>query len=355
MLPIKLIYRGKLIGISTSIVILILSSAFVVKTFQPEPMFLKIPSNFPKPTYDFANNPLTIEGFELGRKLFYDASLSRTGDISCGSCHQQYAAFIQADHDKSHGVDDQLGRRNALPIFNALFKNSFFWDGGVPKLDFVPVNPLENVVEMDMKLDSAILKLNASAKYRSLFKNAFGVDKITSVEVLHAFAQFMGAMISANSKYDKYVRKEGEMLTANELEGLKLFRTNCSSCHATDLFTDGSYRNNGISSDFTSDKGRAEVTDNPSDIGKFKVPSLRNITFTGPYMHDGTFETLEQVLEHYNSGIKHSITLDPQLIQKDGKTGIPLSKEEQANIILFLHTLSDFDLLHDNRFSEPNH
>ncbi len=355
MLPTKQPHSWKLIGLALCMVLLIISSAFAVKTFQPEPMVLEIPSNFPKPTYDFANNPLTKEGFELGRKLFYDGSLSRTGDISCGSCHQQYAAFIQADHDKSHGVDDQLGRRNALPIFNALFKKSFFWDGGVPKLDFVPVNPLENVVEMDMKLDSAILKLNTSAKYKSLFKSAFGVDKISSVEVLHAFAQFMGVMISANSRYDKNVRKEGETLTAIELEGLRLFQAKCSSCHATDLFTDGSYRNNGISSDFSSDKGRAEVTDNPADIGKFKVPSLRNVAFTGPYMHDGSYETLEQVLEHYNSGIKRSTTLDPLLVNKDGKPGISLNKEEQAKIIMFLHTLSDFDFLHDNRFSEPNY
>jgi len=197
-----------------------------------------------------------------------------------------------------------------------------------------------------------VYKLNASTTYRSLFKKAFSVDTISSKELLKALAQFMGAMISANSKYDRYIRKEGGQLSADEKAGMQLFQQKCSSCHATDLFTDGSYRNNGITNDFTDDKGREEITLNPLDRGKFKVPSLRNIEFTAPYMHDGSFETLEQVLEHYNSGVKDSPTLDTLLKPKNGKLGIALTKDEQQKIILFLKTLSDHEFLNDNRFAE---
>ena len=337
-----------------ALVILILS--FTIKKQLPEPLKINIPANFPTPVYDLSKNPITKEGFELGRKLFYDGILSRTGLVSCGSCHQASAAFIQADHDFSHGVEDQLGRRNSLPIFNALFKKSFFWDGGVPFLDFVPANPIENPVEMDEKMDHVIQKLNQSESYRALFKKAFDVDEIKTKEFLHALAQFMAAMISANAKYDKYVRKEGANLTQDEADGLKLFSTKCSSCHATDMFTDGSYRNNGLSINYNSDKGREEVTLVAADRGKFKVPSLRNVEFTGPYMHDGRFETLEEVLEYYDSGVQESSTLDPLLKLDKQKPGIRLTKEEQKKIILFLKTLTDYEFLKDSRFYEPtNH
>ena len=334
------------------ILLITILSSFAVRKYQAEPMPVRIPSNFPKPVYQFANNPVTKQGFELGRKLFYDGLLSRTGTVSCGSCHQQESAFIQADHDLSHGVDDQLGKRNSLPIFNALFKKTFFWDGGVANLELVPVNPLENPVEMDEKLDNVIRKLNHSNVYRTLFKEAFGCDTISSREFLYAFAQFMGAMISANSRYDHYIRNEGVQLTADELQGLRLFKEKCSSCHATDLFTDGSYRNNGATEYSETDKGREEVTLNPADRGKFKVPSLRNVAYTAPYMHDGSLETLEAVLSRYNSGIRDSQTLDPLLRQKDGKIGIALSKLEQQQIIAFLNTLTDHEFLQDKRFSE---
>lgn len=343
------------IKISAAIIGLVTIFSFTVSHLATEPMTVVIPSNFPKPVYDFSKKALTKESFELGRKLFYDGLLSRTGDISCGSCHQQASAFIQADHDLSHGVDDQLGRRNSLPIFNALFKKTFFWDGGVPLLELVPVNPIENPVEMDEKLDNVIRKLNASQVYRNLFKKAFAVDTISSKELMQAFAHFMGAMISANSKYDKYVRKEGVQLSTDETMGMQLFQQKCSSCHATDLFTDGSYRNNGITNDFTDDKGREEITLSPLDRGKFKVPSLRNIEFTAPYMHDGSFESLEQVLEHYNTGVKDSPTLDTLLKQKNGRLGIALTKDEQKKIILFLKTLTDYEFLSDKKFAEETH
>ena len=192
------------------------------------------------------------------------------------------------------------------------------------------------------------------AKYRSLFKNAFSVDTISSKEVLHAFSQFMYAMISANSKYDRYVRKENTLLDKEELAGLSLFKGKCSSCHSTDLFTDDSFRNNGLDNDQAKDKGREEITLNVSDRAKFKVPSLRNVALTAPYMHDGRFNSLEEVMDHYDSGVKNSSSLDAQL--KSGtRLGIPLSAVEKKQLILFLNTLTDSTLINNKNFSNQKH
>jgi cytochrome c peroxidase len=330
----------------------IISLSFTLFNKGPRPKRLKIPSNFPVPTYDLSKNPITEEGFALGRKLFYDVNISKDSSISCASCHQQSSAFIQADHDLSHGVEDRIGKRNALPIFNALFRKSFFWDGGVPKLDFVPVNPIENELEMDEKMDNVVKKINTSTTYRSLFKNAFGTDTIASEHILKAYAQFMNGMISANSKYDKYIRKEGVQLTKDELVGLQIFTQKCSSCHPAPLFTDDSFRNNGLSNDNVDDKGREDITLNSMDRGKFKVPSLRNVALTAPYMHDGRFYKLEKVLDHYSNNVKKSNTLDP-ILNNSNKLGIALTLLEKKKIIAFLKTLTDYSLINDPQFSNP--
>jgi cytochrome c peroxidase len=186
-----------------------------------------------------------------------------------------------------------------------------------------------------------------------LFKKAFGTEEITTARFLQSLSQYMAMLVSANSRYDRYVRNEpGGTLTPDELEGLDLFKSKCSTCHATDLFTDQSFRNNGLLSDFSFDQGRYEVSALSDDIGKFHVPSLRNVTATGPYMHDGRFRTLEAVLEHYATGVKDSPTLDPLLRQPDGTLGIPLSAAEITKIIAFLKTLTDEDFLRDSRFAE---
>ena len=341
-------------GLILIAIVLLLSTGFLISKQSPTAKPLAIPTNFPAPTYDLNKNPLTEEGFELGRKLFYDPVLSSDGTISCASCHQQDAAFVQADHDLSHGVEDRLGKRNALPIFNALFRKSFFWDGGVPKLDFVPVNPIENELEMDEKMDNVLYKLNTSANYRTLFKNAFAVDTISSKELLQAFAQFMYAMMSANSKYDRYVRKENVFLDNEELAGFSLFKEKCSSCHSTDLFTDDSFRNNGLDNDHPKDKGREEITLNIADRAKFKVPSLRNVALTAPYMHDGRFNSLEEVLEHYANSVQNSNTLDP-LLKSGTRLGIQLTSNEQKQLILFLNTLTDSSFINNKDFSNPKH
>ena len=325
----------------------------VVEEQKPTPVSLTIPSNFPQPVYDLSVNPLTEEGIALGKMLFYDPILSRNNTISCGFCHQQPTAFTHHGHDVSHGIDDKLGRRNSLPIQNLIWYKNFFWDGGVHNLDLVPLNAISNPVEMDEDTQNLMTKLEAQQRYKDQFKLAFGSEEINSMRFLQALSQFLATMVSANSPYDKYIRQEGFQFNSDQLEGHALFKQHCSSCHASDLFTDQSFRNNGFSTpgDLLKDAGREEITLNPEDRGKFKVPSLRNIEYTAPYMHNGKLTSLEDVLDFYSSGVQASSTLDP-LLNDNGQPGISLNGDEKKKIIAFLKTLSDEQFLSDRRFSE---
>lgn len=305
----------------------------------------EIPEGFPQPHYNFEGNEVTKERFELGRKLFYDPILSRTNTISCGSCHQQFSAFSQIDHPVSHGVDDLLGTRNSPVLFNLAWHKEFMWDGGVNHIEVQPFAPIENPVEMDETLLNVIQKLNASNNYKKLFKEAYNVDSASTKYMALAISQFMAMMVSADSKYDKFIRNE-ETFSADENEGYQIFQQKCATCHKPPLFTDLSYRNNGLDDTFQ-DEGRKMITQNISDLGKFKVPTLRNIALSYPYMHDGRLITLDQVLEHYNSGIKQSSTLDPIL-----QNGITLTADDKAKLKSFLNTLTDNTFTKDKRFSE---
>lgn len=309
--------------------------------------FFYIPDGFPDPVYKFQNNPVSDAGFALGRKLFYDPILSRDSTISCGSCHQQFAAFSHAGHNLSHGINGLLGNRNSPALFNIAWIPEFMWDGGINHLEVQPLAPIANPVEMDENINNVMVKLQRSPTYRTLFQNAFNTDSITVQLTMRAFAQFMGTMISANAKYDKYRNGNGT-LSSQELNGLQLFRTHCASCHREPLLTDMSYRNNGLDSFFNADPGRAKITHLPQDSGCFKVPSLRNIALTSPYMHDGRFLTLGQVLDHYSTGIKQSATLDPILMNG----GISLTLQEKNDLISFLESLTDPKFITDSRFKE---
>jgi len=316
--------------------------------------FIK-PLNFPDAVYTFENNEVTREGFELGRALFYDPILSADSSVACANCHQQAKAFTDPIHRLSRGVNDTEGIRNAPAIQNMAFQSDFFWDGGVRHLDFVPINAITSDLEMAEKLAHVVEKIQRSKTYPEIFKKAFGTGEVTSQRMLFSLSQFMDLMISSNSRYDKYVRNEGEVLSKEELAGLTLFKSKCSSCHATDLFTDGSFRNNGLDADFKIDSGRAHITEAMEDRGKFKVPGLRNVELTSPYMHDGQFNTLQQVLNHYAQGVTDSETLDPFFRQEtpNTKLGIALSEEEKVEIIAFLKTLTDKTFTQDKRFSNP--
>lgn len=316
-----------------------------------DPYAFETPSNFPSPVYTFENNPVSKRGVELGQMLFYDPVLSLDSSIACANCHQQAVAFSDPVHRFSRGVDNAAGFRNAPAIQNMAFQNNFFWDGGVKHLDFVPINAVTSKIEMAETLEHVVSKLNRSSFYPQKFKAAFGGDEITSQQMLYALSQFMNLMISANAKYDKHVRGD-EHLTAEEAEGLELFENKCRVCHATDLFTDDSFRNNGLDASFEKDSGRERITEFEGDRGKFKVPGLRNVALTSPYMHDGRFNTLQQVLDHYASNVKNSETLDPVLKQGES-LGIRLSEQEKLKLIAFLNTLSDNEFTHDKRFANP--
>ncbi len=319
------------------------------KTESNDPIIFQNPSNFPAPSYNLNKNVITTAGFQLGKALFNDPILSRDNSISCAECHGQAYAFTHHGHDLSHGIENRKGTRNSLPLQNLAWQKEFFWDGGVGDLDFVPLAPIENTLEMDEQIGKVLEKLRKTQYYPAQFKKAYGSSDITTQGFLKALSQYMLSLVSANAKYDKYVRKE-LTLTADELAGLSLFQAKCASCHAGMLFTDQSYRNNGlVIQDGGSDIGRGRITEKKEDYYKFKVPSLRNVEVTKPYMHDGRFYTLEAVLDHYATGVQQTPNLDP-LLQQNVSLGIPLTATEKSQLVAFLKTLTDTQFLQDKRF-----
>lgn len=327
---------------------LLVFGGFSFKQIYSTPLYFEIPKGFPKPVYDFKNNPLTEEGFQLGRNLFYDPILSRDNTISCASCHLQQTGFTHVDHDLSHGIEGRIGTRNSMTLMNLAWSKTFMWDGGVNHLDVQAIHPITSEVEMDETLENVVSKLQQSEKYQHLFQDAFGTKKITGQLTLKAISQFVVMLTTSNSKYDKVLRKE-EQFTDMEQKGYAVFKRNCASCHQEPLFTNDGFENNGLSIDTTlNDVGRMRITQKETDRQKFKVPTLRNVQFTFPYMHDGRFETLNEVIKHYNSGIEKSATLSPKLQQP-----MLLSDDERTELLAFLKTLTDKEFLFNPRFSFP--
>ncbi len=307
-----------------------------------------VPSHFPAPAYDFASNPLTEDKIQLGRALFYDPLLSRNNMISCASCHSQFSAFTHIDHALSHGIEDRIGFRNSTALMNLAWQKTFMRDGAINHLDMQALAPISNPVEMDEDIAHVVAKLQATQMYPPLFNKAFGDSIITGAHVLKAIAQFSLTLVSSNSKYDSVVRGESEF-SVQEQNGYALFKKNCGSCHTEPLFTNDDFMNNGLPVDTSlHDYGRYRVTENSQDSLKFKVPTLRNIEFSYPYMHDGRFKKLSQVIEHYTSGIQKHRTLAAQL-QKP----IVLSSNEKVDLIAFLLTLTDKSFLFNPQFFYP--
>ncbi len=309
------------------------------------------PVHFPAPVYGFKANIPTPAGFELGRRLFYDPILSKNGTVACGSCHQQSAAFADPDRTFSLGINHKSGIRNTPSLANLRWSPGFFWDGGANHLEVVSLAPITNPDEMDENLSNVVRKLNLDAAYAKSFRAVFNQDSINSQQLLRALAQFTGQLVSAGSPYDQYVQGQTQALSFMQVKGLQVFRARCAGCHPPGLFTDHSFRNNGLDAEYTRDAGRAAVTLLPVDAGKFKVPSLRNVTRTAPYMHDGRFQTLGQVLEHYTSGVKPSATLDAALTGPE--PGIALTTEEKAQLLTFLESLTDQKFITDPRLANP--
>ncbi len=319
-----------------------ISSLLCSVKFKPndEIHLFSIPENWPIPVYDFNKMPLDSKIIDLGRHLFYDPILSLDNSVSCSSCHLSFTAFTHVDHALSHGIGDRIGTRNSPVLINLAWNKHFMWDGAINHLEVQAIAPITHPSEMGEDLLNVLAKLKQSKKYPSKFFHAFGDSTISSKQLLLALTQFQLTLVSANSKYDKVKRKE-EIFTKQEKSGYKLFQKHCASCHTEPLLTSGEFENNGLPIDNTlNDLGRGKITQNPSDNYTFKVPTLRNIEFSFPYMHDGRFKSLNEVIEHYSSGISHTPNLSSKL-----KNGINLTSNQKVDIIAFLLTLTDKEFL----------
>lgn len=314
------------------------------------PLQWEPPPGFPTPVYSFASNPLSKEGFEFGRRLFYEGRLSKDGKFPCSSCHQQFAAFATYAHDLSHGFNDQFTTRNTPGLANLVWAPSFHWDGGINHLEVQPLAPLTAPNEMAESLENVLFKLNQDPEYRRMNAAAFGTPEITSQSMLKALAQFMGMMVSANSRYDQMKRGDIDF-TPEEQHGYEIFRDRCATCHPEPLFTDHSFRYTGMGvTSRDSDLGRQRITNDRSDTYKFKVPSLRNVELTSPYAHNGRFQTLSSVLDHYRFRIGNDPLVDPVLTG-----GIPLDEAQKRDLITFLRALTDRDFVSNENFRDPAH
>ncbi|HUM50387.1 MAG TPA: cytochrome c peroxidase [Chitinophagales bacterium] len=306
-----------------------------------------------------SNNPMTLEGIALGKKLFFDPILSRDSTLSCAGCHKPIDGFSDV-RKLSTGVDGIFGRRNASALVNLAWqKNRFFWDGRESSLTEQALKPVEDPVEMHLPWAIAEFRLQNNSVYKDLFYKAFGVNSITKEYVTKALEQFEMTLVSYNSKFDKYVRGEVP-LSISEIRGFDIFKTekgDCFHCHsstAPEVFIspDRTFANNGLDSveNVTGflDFGLGEFTNDLADYGRFKIPSLRNLAFTAPYMHDGRFQTLDEVIDFYSEGPKGSPTLEPIMREKANKRletlghwGLDLTPSQKADLKAFLLTLSD--------------
>ncbi len=329
-----------------------------------------IPRNFPAPTYVANNNPLTEEGVLLGRMLFYDPILSGDSTLACAGCHKQEDAFTDT-RTFSIGIDGIAGKRQSMPLFNLMYSSKFFWDGRAADLQEQTLMPVEDPVEMHETWPNNIAKLQAHPDYPKRFYEAFGVEPadLTKEHAAKAMEQFLLTLISGNSRWDKAIRGLDE-LTPQEVRGYELFIAqdggDCFHCHgdgaANQVFQElngvRQFRNNGLDAPATAqgfdDYGLGEFTGNVNDYGKFKVPSLRNLRYTAPYMHDGRFATLEEVVEHYSTGVKAaSPNIDAGGMEFAAQGGVQLTAQEKSDLVAFLLTLSDEEFVTDPRYSNP--
>lgn len=340
------------------------------------PYTLQIPSNLP-PMAIPADNPMTVEGVALGRYLFYEERLSGDNTMSCASCHAPAFAFTDSSRAVSTGIDGISGTRSSMALINLGWGQSFFWDGRAATLEDQILRPVRDPIEMHETWTNAMSELQADAAYPGLFDAAFGTSTIDSTLAAKAIAQFLRTMISGNSPWDKFKRSEAT-IPVDAQEGYTLFRfeggavgqqiplqgggfvigqggADCFHCHteAASLFTDEQFHNNGLDTEPFVDLGRGAITGDPFDDGKFKVPTLRNIMLTAPYMHDGRFATIDEVLDHYNDGGHPSSTVDPFMKFTDPDLTLELTPQKRAQIIAFLNTLTDMEFVENPAFSDP--
>lgn len=307
------------------------------------------------------DNPMTVQGVELGRKLFYEKKLSGNNTQACASCHLPSSGFSDPLRF-SVGIDGIAGDIVSMPLFNLGWAESFFWDGRSSTLEIQAFEPVTNPIEMHNTWPEAVASLQATDEYPFLFEAAFGTDIIDSVLVAKALAQFERTLLSGNSPYDRFLRGEPTGYTQAEefkmISGYNVFieesKGDCFHCHGDNfnpLWTTNEFFNNGLDADPR--LGRAAVTGEPSDVGKFKAPSVRNLLFTAPYMHDGRFNTIEEVVEHYSTGLVWSPTIDP-LMKNIDNGGVNLNPQDKSDLVFFLKSLTDSSFITNPAFQDPN-
>lgn len=302
-------------------------------TFTPTPYTLTIPQGFPQMTIP-QDNPMTEEGVTLGRMLYYDKKLDKNGDRACATCHQQANSFSSAP--------------NVLPHVNLGWSHNFLWDGKIS-------GTVEDAMRFEVEdfFETNVEVFNSDATYKAMFKKAFGVDEITTNEIVKALSQFVRTLNSGNSRFDKFMRNEVEF-TEQEYQGFELYyseKGDCFHCHSSIFLTDNLMHNNAL--DSIPDPGYFNITGDSLDYGKFKSPTLRNIEYTAPYMHDGRFASLEEVVEFYSTGLEKSSTVDP-LMKNLNRGGVQLSTEEKAALVAFLKTFSDPDFITNSDLGQPD-
>jgi cytochrome c peroxidase len=355
-----------------SAVIIFIVSCQQSQDIEPE-YILNTPEAFGKSYIIPKNNSLTYKGIALGRMLFYEKKLSGDNTISCATCHQQSKAFTDG-LAFAKGVSNRQREVGSMSLSNLLWTRKFNWTGNANSLEEQVLMPIQHANEMNQNIDTLLKELQESTLYRSKFKEAFGNEIITKENIAKALSQFLRTLISSNSKYDRYLRGEYQP-TDSELRGINLWQhpypqrnirgANCGDCHKLHI-TAGApndfegFHNNGLDTDATLKDGLMNVTKNPSDKGKFKAPTLRNISLTAPYMHDGRFQTLEEVIEHYDSHIQLSTTLDPLILEAtnllfvpQGKVQLALTPQEKKDLIAFLNMLTDESFIQNKEFSNP--
>lgn len=307
------------------------------------------------------DNPLTPDGIALGRWLFHSPRLSSNGQVSCATCHEQARAFADDAALTRRGVSRRPLMRHAPALINLAWMEGLFWDGGSKNLESLALAPLTHPDEMgNSQLSSIMAWLSSEPEFAQRFEDAFGPDGLTLSNLLRALAQFQRTLVSADSRYDRWRRGEpGASLSPQEQHGLALVQRHCATCHATELFTDNAYHNNGLDSNAAfgegeaATRGRGRVTQHPEDIGRFKTPTLRNVAVTAPYMHDGRLATLEDVLEHYRGGMVASTTLDAVFQREGPSPGLSLDDSEKDAILAFLHALTDEPFLTASELAPP--
>lgn len=325
------------------ILLLVCFSFLCISAIHVNPDY-PVPRHFPKTVYAFSENEMDARKILIGRSLFYDPLMSKDGMVSCASCHSPYNAFAHTDHALSHGIGDSIGNRNAPGLFNLAWQQHFMWDGAVDNLDMQAILPITNHMEMGESMKSVIGKINSNGLYKSAFSKA-GINNITEKEILKALSQFMLTLISSESRYDSMKRNEIDF-NSQEKRGYVLYKKNCSSCHQEPLFTNSDFKSNGLPEHpVLKDHGRELITQSSADAYLFKVPSLRNLAYTYPYMHDGRFNRLYDVINHYTSDFSGQKNISKELLKK-----IELNPDQKTDLLIFLNTLNDkkfvFDTAH---------